>query len=63
MRSRDLDNVQTTGAKAACLHDATSTFDNEDNPDAQNDKQRNTRTDRAAIYGKTSGGLDTSGGY
>ena len=26
MRSRGLDNVQTTGEKAACLHDATSAF-------------------------------------
>ena len=27
IRSRRLDSVQTTGEKAACLHDATSAFD------------------------------------
>ena len=43
-----------TGEKAACLHDATSAFDHEDNLDEQNDKQGNTRTDRAAIYGRSS---------
>ena len=40
--------------KAACLHDATSVFDHEDNLDGQSDKQGNTRTDRAAIYGRSS---------
>ena len=54
MWSRDLDSVQTTGEKAACLHDATSAFDHEDNLDGQSDKQGNTRTDRAAIYGRSS---------
>ena len=54
IRSRDLDNVQTTGEKAACLHDATSAFDHEDNLVGQSDKQGNTRTDRAAIYGRSS---------
>ena len=44
----------TTGEKAACLHDATSAFDHEDNLDGQSDKQGNTRTDRAAIYGRFS---------
>ncbi|KAK2182599.1 hypothetical protein NP493_347g01000 [Ridgeia piscesae] len=43
-----------TGEKAACLHDATSAFDHEDNLDGQSDKQGNIRTDRAAIYGKSS---------
>ena len=52
--SRCLDSVQTTGEKAACLHDATSAFDHEDNLDGQSDKQGNTRTDRAAIYGRSS---------
>ena len=51
---RGLDSVQTTGEKAACLHDATSAFDHEDNLDGQSDKQGNTRTDRAAIYGRSS---------
>ena len=55
MRSRGLDSVQTTGKKAACLHDATSAFDHEDNLDGQTDKQGHTRTDRAAIYGRSSG--------
>ena len=54
MRSRILDSVQTTGEKAACLHDATSALDQEDNLDGQSDKQGNTRTDRAAIYGRSS---------
>ena len=54
MRSRGLDSVQTTGEKAACLHDATSVFDHEDNLDGQSDKQGNTRADRAAIYGRSS---------
>ena len=49
IRSRGLDSVQTTSGKAACLHDATSVFDHEDNLDGQSDKQGNTRTDRAAI--------------
>ena len=48
--SRGLDSVQTTGEKAACLHDATSEFDHEGNLDGQSDKQGHTRTDRAAIY-------------
>ena len=52
--SRGLDSVQTTGEKAACLHDATSVFDDEDNLDGQSDKQGNTRMDRAAIYGRSS---------
>ena len=43
-----------TVEKAACLHDATSAFDHEDNLDGQSDKQGNTRTDRAAIYGRSS---------
>ena len=43
-----------TGEKAACLHDATSAFDHEDNLDGQSDKQRNSRTDRVAIYGRSS---------
>ena len=54
IRSRGLDSVQTTGEKAACLHDATSAIDHEDNLDGQSDKQGNTRTDRAAIYGRSS---------
>ena len=54
IRSRGLDSVQTTGEKAACLHDATSAFDHEDNLDGQSDKQGHTRTDRAAIYGRSS---------
>ena len=36
------------------LHDATSAFDHEDNLDGQSDKQGNTRTNRAAIYGRSS---------
>ena len=43
-----------TGEKAACLHDATSAFDHEDNLDGQSDNQGNTRTVRAAIYGRSS---------
>ena len=43
-----------TGEKVARLHDATSAFDHEDNLDGQSDKQGNTRTDRAAIYGRSS---------
>ena len=54
MRSRCLDSVQTTSEKAACLHDATSAFDHEDNLDGQRDKQGNTQTDKAAIYGRSS---------
>ena len=54
LRSRGLESVQTTGEKAPCLHDATSAFDHEDNLDGQSDKQGNTRTDRAAIYGRSS---------
>ena len=49
-----LDSVQTTGVKAACLHDATFAFDHEDILDEQSDKQGNTRMDRAAIYGRSS---------
>ena len=41
-------NVQTTSEKAACLHDATSAFDHEDNLDGQSDKKGNTRTDTHA---------------
>ena len=52
--ARGLDSVQTTGEKAACLHDATSAIDHEDNLDGQSDKQGNTRTDRTAIYGRSS---------
>ena len=40
--------------KAACLRDATSAFDHEDNLDGQSDKQGHTRTDRAAIYSRSS---------
>ena len=54
IRSRGLDSVETTSEKAACLHDATSAFDHDDNLDGQSDKQGNTRTDRAAIYGRSS---------
>ena len=54
IRSRCLDNTQTTGEKAACHHDATSGFDHEDNLNGQSDKQGNTLTDRAAIYGRSS---------
>ena len=43
-----------TGEKAACLHDATSAIDHEDNLDGQSGKQGNTRPDRAAIYGRSS---------
>ena len=49
-----LDSVQTTGENAACLQDATSAFNHEDNLDGQSDKQGNTRTNRAAIYGRSS---------
>ena len=45
-------NIQTTDEKAACLHYATSAFDHEDNLNGKSDKQGNTRTDRAAIYGR-----------
>ena len=41
------------GEKAACLHDATSAFDHEDNLDGQSDKQGHTRTERAAMYGRS----------
>ncbi|KAI0237352.1 hypothetical protein LSAT2_012150 [Lamellibrachia satsuma] len=37
IRSRGLDSVQTTGEKAACLHDATSAFDHEANLEGQSD--------------------------
>ena len=46
--------LQTTGGKAVCFHDATSAFDREDNLDAQSDKQGNTRTDRVAFCGRSS---------
>ena len=49
-----MDSVPTTGKKAACLHDATSAFDHEDNLNGQSDKQGHTRTDRAATYGRSS---------
>ena len=39
-----------TGEKA----DAASAIDHEDNLDGQSDKQGHTRTDRAAIYGRSS---------
>ena len=42
--SRGLDSVQTTGEKAACLHDATSAFDHADNLDEQSDKDILERT-------------------
>ena len=54
IQSRGLDSVQTTGEKAACLHDATSAFDHEDNVDGLSGKQGRTRTDRSAIYGRSS---------
>ena len=55
IRCRGLDSVQTTGGeKATCLYDATFAFDHEDNLDGQSNKQGNTRTDRAAIYGRSS---------
>ncbi len=54
IRSRGLDSVQTTGETVACLHDATSAFNHEDNLDGQSDTQGHTRTDRAAIYGRSS---------
>ena len=37
-----------------CRAEATSAFDLEDNLDGQSDKQGNTRTDRAAICGRSS---------
>ena len=46
--------LQTTGEKYACLHDAQSALDHEDNLDGQSDKQGHTRTDRGAIYGRSS---------
>ena len=49
-----MDSVQTTGEKAASLNDATSAFDHEDNLDGQSDKQGHIRTDRTAIYGRSS---------
>ena len=39
---------------SACLHDATSAFDHEANLEGQSDKQGNTRSDRAALYGRSS---------
>ena len=61
MRSRRRDSVQTTCEKAACLHDATSAFDHEENLNGQSDKQGNTRTDtdKAAIYGRSSDQKDS----
>ena len=44
-----MDSVQKTGEKAACLHDATSAFNHDDNLDGQRAKQGNTRRDRAAM--------------
>ena len=49
-----MDSVKTTDEKAACLHDATSAFDYEDNLDGKSEKQGYTRKDRAAIYGRSS---------
>ena len=49
-----MDSIQTTSEKAACFHGKTSAFDQEDNLAGQTDKQENTRTDRAAIYGRSS---------
>ena len=49
-----MNSVQTTGEQAACLHDATSTFDHEDNLNGQSDKQGNTLTETADIYRKSS---------
>ena len=49
-----MDSVHATGEKDACLYDATSAFDHEDNLYEQSDKQGHTRTDRAANYGKSS---------
>ena len=60
IRSRGQDNVHTTSEKAACLHDATSAFDHQDNLDGQSDKQGNPRTDRAAIYGRSSDQKESS---
>ena len=54
MRNRGLDSVQTIDGKAACLQDATCAFDHEDNLDGQSGKQGYTRTDRTAIYGRSS---------
>ena len=48
-----MDSVQTKGEKSACLHGAISAFDHEDNLDGQSDKHGHTRTDRAAIYGRS----------
>ncbi|KAK2190557.1 hypothetical protein NP493_76g04017 [Ridgeia piscesae] len=45
IRSRGMGSVQTTGEKAACLHDATSPFDHKDNLDGQSDKQGNIPVD------------------
>ena len=36
------------------MHDTTSALEHEDNLDGQSDKQENTRSDRAAIYGTSS---------
>ena len=54
VRSRGLDSVQTTYEKDVCLYDATSAFDHKDNMDEQSDKQEHHRTDRAAIYERSS---------
>ena len=54
IRSRGMNRVQTTCEKPACLHDATSAFDHEDNLDGQSDKQGHTRTHMTAIYGRSS---------
>ena len=39
LSTRGLDSVQTTGEKAACLHDATPVFDHEDNLDGHIDNK------------------------
>ena len=43
-----------TCEKAACLHDATSAFDHEDNLDGQSDKKGHSRMYRTSIYGRSS---------
>jgi len=46
--------MESTAEKDVFLHDVTSAFDHEDSVDGQSDKQGNTRTDRGAIYGRSS---------
>jgi len=53
MRSQGQDSVQTTGEKSVCFHDAISAFDHKHNLDGQSDKQGHSRTDTAAIYGRS----------